>query len=137
MENKMYKNKYIVKLPDTDAAGILFFASYIKLAHEAYESFMEEIDFSLKYIIEDSDIFILIAHTEADYKSSLRLQDRFSIDIKVSKIGKTSFELNYLFEKDNIEVASVTTVHVVTDKKTGKPIRLPDKLLDKLKQYQN
>ena len=133
----MYKNKCVVKLPDTDAAGILFFASYIKLAHEAYESFMEEIDFSLRYIIDESDIFILIAHTEADYKSSLRLQDRFSIDIKVSKIGKTSFELFYFFEKEDREVASVKTVHVVTEKKTGKPSRLPEKLLNELKKYQD
>jgi len=132
----MYKNDYVVKLPDTDAAGILFFANYIKSAHEAYESFMEEIDYSLRYIIDDSDIFILIAHAEADYKSSLRLEDRYSIDINVFKIGKTSFGLNYSFVKDQKEIAVVKTIHVVTDKKTGKPQRLPEKLLDGLKRFQ-
>ena len=132
----MYKNDYIVKLPDTDAAGILFFASYIKLAHEAYESFMIDIDFSLRYVIDDSDIFLLIAHTEADYKSSLRLEDQYSIDITVSKIGKTSFELDYQFLKDNNEVAKIKTVHVATDKKSGRPTKLPEKLLEGLRKYQ-
>lgn len=132
----MYKNDYVVKLPDTDAAGILFFASYIKLAHEAYESFMVDIEFSLRYVIEDSDIFVLIAHTEADYKSSLRLEDNYSIDISVSKIGRTSFELEYQFLMDNNEIAKIKTVHVVTGKKSGRPIRLPEKLLDGLKKYQ-
>lgn len=132
----MYKNDYIVKLPDTDAAGILFFANYLKLAHEAYESFMEEIGFSLRYIIDESDIFILIAHTEADYKSSLRLEDRYSIGITVSKIGKTSFDLTYRFVSDKKEVAIVKTIHVVTDKESGRPLRLPRKLLDSLKKIQ-
>ena len=132
----MYKNDYVVKLPDTDAAGILFFASYIKLAHEAYESFMVDIEFSLRYVIEDSDIFVLIVHTEADYKSSLRLEDNYSIDISVSKIGRTSFELEYQFLMDNNEIAKIKTVHVATGKKSGRPIRLPEKLLDGLKKYQ-
>ena len=131
----MYKNDYVVKLTDTDAAGILFFASYLTLAHEAYESFMEKIDVSLRYIIEDSVNFVVIAHTEVDYKSSLRLEDRYSIDITVSKIGKTSFELEYLFEKEGQEIATAKTVHVITDKKTGRPTKLPDKLIDGLKKY--
>ncbi len=92
----MFKKEYFVTLPDTDAAGILFFGNYIKLAHIIYEEFMTEIDFSLKYIIEDADCLILIVHTEADYKKSLYLGDKFKLSLQVSKIGRTSFELSYI-----------------------------------------
>ena len=93
----MYKIESKTKLPDTDAAGILFFANYFKLAHEAYESFMDSIDFGLNYIINQSDILILIAHAESDYKSSLRLSDEYELSISVEKLGKTSFVLAYEF----------------------------------------
>jgi acyl-CoA thioesterase FadM len=64
------------------------------------------------------------------------LEDHYSIDISVSKIGRTSFELEYLFLKDSSEVAKIKTVHVVAEKKSGRPTKLPEKLLDGLKKYQ-
>lgn len=131
----MYKKDYIVKLPDTDAAGILFFASYIKLAHEIYESFMIDIGFSLRHIIEESDYLILIAHCESDYKKSLRLEDSYEITVSVSKIGGSSFGLKYVFANQNDVIAEVATVHVVVDKQSKKPIKMTDELRGKLEEF--
>ncbi|MFQ5454558.1 MAG: acyl-CoA thioesterase [Candidatus Zixiibacteriota bacterium] len=125
-----------VKLADTDAAGILFYANYFRLAHDGYESFLEAIDYSLNYVINESDILILIVHTEADYKQSLRLGVNYTLQIKVDKIGKTSFALNYRFEDSNSQiVAVIKTIHVTVSKGKNKPVKLPEKLRDKLTQY--
>lgn len=126
-----------VKLPDTDAAGILFFGNYIKLAHIIYEDFMETIGFSLKYIIDEADYLILIAHTEADYKKSLRLGDGYDLSVQVEKIGNCSFTLKYYFTEVNDDaVAELQTVHVVVDKSSQRPSPLPKKLVEQLKKYQ-
>lgn len=132
----MIKRQNSVTLPDSDAAGILFFGNYYKLAHVIYEDFMDEIGYSLKYIIDESDILILIVHSEADYKKSLELGDRYDLTLQVKKIGGTSFELAYSFvdESENT-IADLKTVHVVIDKKSKKPIRIPDDLKEKLKKH--
>lgn len=132
----MYRIDATLRLPDTDAAGILFYGNYFRLAHEAYEDFMDNIDFGLAYVLNDAEILILIAHAEADYKTSLRLGDEYTIAMRVEKIGRTSFELRYRFLDDNGELAaSLKTVHVSVSKETEKPVELPESLKKGLSKY--
>lgn len=133
----MFKKEYFVTLPDTDAAGILFFGNYLKLAHVIYEEFMEKIDYSLRYILDDAENLILIVHSEADYQKSLYLGDKFQISLHVSKIGNSSFELCYNFlDSQDKQVASAKTVHVVVSKEKLKPTRIPEKLKNQLVNFQ-
>ena len=132
----MHRTDNTVKLTDTDAAGILFYGNYFKLAHDAYESFIDGIEFGLAYIINDADIWLLIAHAESDYRTSLRLGDKYAIEIRVDNIGRTSFTLKYDFLTLSGElIASLKTVHVAVSKATGKPVSLPEKLRANLTKH--
>jgi YbgC/YbaW family acyl-CoA thioester hydrolase len=132
----MFRIDATLRLPDTDAAGILFYGNYFKLAHEAYEAFMDDIDFGLPYVLNDAEVLLLIAHAEADYKSSIRLGDDYSITIRVVKIGGTSFELSYQFLDDDGETAAtLKSIHVAVSKETGKPISLPESLKKGLSRH--
>jgi YbgC/YbaW family acyl-CoA thioester hydrolase len=125
----MYKIESRIKLPDTDAAGILFYGNYFRLAHDAYEAFMDEIEFSLVHVLGDSPVLLLIAHAESDYRSSLNLGDSYTIQLKVEKIGRTSFVLAYHFISGSGETcATMKTVHVAVSKETQKPVGLPESL---------
>ncbi len=129
----MFTIDFSVRLPDTDAAGILFFGNYFRLAHDAYEAFMESIGFSLRYIVQEADFLVLIAHAEADYEKPLRLGDRATVELEVENIGRTSFVLSYsLRDVHNDIAATVKTVHVTVDKKSGDKVPLPEKLREKL-----
>lgn len=132
----MYRIDATLRLPDTDAAGILFYGNYFRLAHEAYEAFMDHIDFGLPYVLSDAEIMLLIVHAEADYKASLALGDDYTIAIRVEKIGRTSFDLRYRFLDDTGELAtSLKTVHVAVSKKTGQPVGLPESLKKSLNRF--
>ena len=129
----MFTIDFSVRLPDTDAAGILFFGNYFRLAHDVYEAFMESIGFSLRHIVQEADFLVLIAHAEADYEKPLRLGDRATVELEVESIGQTSFVLSYsLKDAQNGVLAKVKTVHVTVDKKSGDKIPLPEKLREKL-----
>ena len=133
----MYKIVDKVRLPDTDSAGILFFANYIKLAHIIYEEFISEIGFPLQFVIDKSDFLILIVHTEADYKKSLKLGEKYELSLKVSKIGSRSFTLNYTFyNSDNVVSAEIQTVHVLVNKESMKSKTIPEDLRQALEKYQ-
>ncbi len=132
----MFTVKSVVKLSDTDAAGVIFFSRYFRLAHDAYESFMEQIGWRLSYVIHESDILLPIVHSEADYVQSMALGDSYSIAICVEKIGQTSFALLYRFQNvENDLTAAVKTVHVAVDKKSRRKRPLPDSLRENLLKY--
>ncbi len=129
----MYQYTTTVRLHETDAAGILFFGNYLKIAHDAYEQFMTSIGYDFRSMIEDSPFLVLIVHTDADYHRSLVLGEQFEITVCGAKIGKTSFTLKYLFvNRDGQPVATVHTAHVAVDKKTNRPVALPDNLREEL-----
>jgi len=126
----MFETQVDVKLHDTDAAGLLYFANYFRIAHTAYEEFMESVGCGLDRIIGAADYLILIAHAEADYESGFFLGDKLTIGIRAETIGETSFVLSYLFKDGEGKVAAkLRTVHVAVNKKSEKKTPLPEEIL--------
>jgi 1,4-dihydroxy-2-naphthoyl-CoA hydrolase len=129
----MFTFHTFVRLPDTDAAGILFFGNYFRLAHDAYESFMKSIGFGLDYIIREAEFLILIAHAEADYHKPLALGATVTVELTVEQVGQTSFVLAYAVkDAQNSIAALLKTVHVTVDKQSRAKLPLPAKLQEKL-----
>ena len=133
----MFSVASTVKLHHTDAAGVLFFVNYFKIAHDTYEEFLEEIGLDIAYLIDGSPFLLLIAHAEADYQKPQRVGDKITVEIAVERIGNTSFTLAYRIVDASGEVATtIKTVHAALNKRTGKVTRLPEDLKANLKKYQ-
>ena len=134
---KGFKTQRVVRLRDTDAAGVIFFVNYFNFAHETYELFLQEIGYSLRRIIQQESFLLPIVHAESDYHQMIELEDEITIVLNVNRIGSTSFTLVYdYFLKNQELVGSVKTVHVCVDKTTLKKRPIPEELLQALKKYQ-
>jgi 1,4-dihydroxy-2-naphthoyl-CoA hydrolase len=66
-----YKIETTVKLYDTDAAGIMFFGNYLRVAHDAYQAYLESCGFSFAEALNEGKLLIPIVHAEADYIQAL------------------------------------------------------------------
>lgn len=134
----VFRDKVTVRLQHTDAAGVLFFANHIVLAHETYEKFMEQIDCSFASILDEEPFLVLIIHAEADFRRPVAVGDRIDVEMRIIDIGNTSFILEYrLNASDGSEISRCKTVHVATDKDSGKKIPLPTKLRTKLESFRD
>jgi len=131
----MFTYKTKIRLHDTDAAGIIFFANQFKIIHDAYEEFLEKFDQSLQSIIKKTNYFQPIVHAESDYKAPVFAGDKIAITVKVGHIGKTSFSLEYTLKRGKTLVGKAKTVHVTIDQKTRKKIPLPSLLRRALNKY--
>jgi 1,4-dihydroxy-2-naphthoyl-CoA hydrolase len=130
------KDYYTIKLHDTDAAGILFFANQLRIVHDVYEKFLESIGFPFGELFKSKKFFIPIVHAESDYSQMLSDGDTVEIELTVSKIGKTSFTLEYkLTNLDGIVVGTAKTVHVTIDATSRQKIDIPEKLRTGLENH--
>jgi 1,4-dihydroxy-2-naphthoyl-CoA hydrolase len=128
-----FKDNYTIKLHDTDAAGILFFANQFKTVHDSYERFLDYIGFELRHRFANKDFYLPIVHAEADFLRPLEVGDTIEITLSVANIGETSFTLKYrLADPDGNPVGTATTVHVTTNPATKKKIKLPEPFRNKL-----
>ncbi|MCK4858087.1 MAG: acyl-CoA thioesterase [candidate division Zixibacteria bacterium] len=130
--------KIIIKLRDTDAAGLLFFANQLVYAHDLYELFLERIGFPLPQVIRQEPFLLPIVHVESDYLAKLEVGEQVEIILTVAKISDSSFTLAYqLFNSAGELAGEAKTVHVAVDKKRGQKIKLPDKLRNALTLFRD
>ena len=101
-----------------------------------YEEMLEEIGFSISEILEHEDFLLPIIHSEADYKRPIKAGDELAINAAVDHIGNTSFSVVYqILNVENNVAATVKTVVVVIDKKTGKKRKIPERLKEGLVRF--
>lgn len=133
----MYQQQLTIRLHHTDAAGVLFFAHQLTIVHEVYESFLNSIGFPMRWLVDGTVHRLLIVHTEADYRKSLRVGDNLTVLLQVKAITKHSFTMHYdLKDAQDQVVGSAETVHVAVDPQTGQKTELSPKLRKSLQQHQ-
>ena len=121
----MYKYQTVIRLHLTDAAGVVYFANIFVLAHECYESFLDQ-NSSIRSIIEQGEFIIPIVHAEADYRMPLKLSEKVVIEMSLNKTANSSFELGFTFINESSQVAvEVKTTHTVLQQNTRKPVEIP------------
>ena len=115
-----------IRLHDTDAAGLLFFANQFAIIHDAYEQLLEKFGCSFSTMLQKRSFFLPIVHAESDYKAPLFVGDHIHISITVGHVGETSFSFQYIIRnaKKTI-VGTAKTIHVTIDKKSHKKTPLP------------
>jgi len=85
-----------IRLADTDAAGVVFFAKTLALCHEAYEAALTEIGCPVAgFLGRESDILIPIARSSADYLRPLFCGDLVRITLRPTRLSEDSFAIDY------------------------------------------
>ena len=125
----MFTFETTVRLYDTDGAGLLFFGHQFRIAHAAYEAYMESHGVGFGDIIRQGKYLLPIVHASADYDEPLFVGDRVTIELTAEKISTHSYTLDFrLVGESGNQVGSVRTVHVCVDRATRKKIPLPKPL---------
>ena len=122
-----------IKFHEVDAAGRLFFAHQLRIAHDAYEAFLESAGLPIAEIIRDRSYDLPLIHAESDYLAPVFVGDNIRVHLLVDRIGASSFTLAYQFFNDQQLVGRAKTVHVAVDSGTGKKIALPEEIMEKLR----
>jgi len=128
----MFHFSWTVRLADTDAAGVLYFARLLDAAHAAYEAWLAEQGWSIGRILREKDFGLPIVHAEADYQAPILAGDRLDIELRRQAVGTRSFSTHYRMVKpDGQCAAQVRLVHAVVDA-SGRPGTPPPDLLQAL-----
>jgi len=131
----MYKYVKTINFYDCDPAGILFFGRIFGICHSAYEDFINSFDLKSDYW-KNENYAVPIIHTEADYMLPLKPGDKVSVEVRVSQLKESSFELQYICKNAAGKVTNeVKTVHIFVDKKKWQKIPIDPEVKQYLSNY--
>lgn len=121
-----------IHFSDTDAAGVVFFARYLSIMHEAYEEALAAAGIPLASFFADNGVIIPIAKSEASYLRPLHCGDRVEVEIRPERLSDHSFALDATIWKPVGETrkraAVVRTEHVCIDSAKRERLALPTAL---------
>ncbi len=116
---------------DTDSGGVVYYANYLKFLERARTEMISSIGLSNRKLLDDYNILIIVKSCKIEYKKPITLEDIIVVKSKIKSIGRSSFVMQQIIEKDKKLMSEAEIVLVVVNK-LGKPVKIPNILKEKL-----
>lgn len=108
---------------DTDMAGIVYYANYLRYIERARSDWVREIGIDQNAMRDDGLVFA-VRRVEADYLSSARFDDELQVETSVQQVTGARLVMEQVVKRGQERLfEAVVTIVCVTD--TGQPARLP------------
>jgi 1,4-dihydroxy-2-naphthoyl-CoA hydrolase len=121
-----------VHFADTDAAGVVFFANYLAICHEAYEESLSASGINLRTFFSDEGVVVPVSKSEAEYLRPISCGDKLEVTVRPATLSDSSYEIRFEINRLGPPAkcaARIRTEHVCIDSKTRARKALPGSLL--------
>lgn len=121
-----HKTRIQVRFKDIDKLGHVNNANHLTYFELSRVNYLADV---IKTPIDWSRDGIILARIEIDYKSPILLEDDVWVHAKVSRIGSSSYDMEYVIVRIANDVSSVAalgrSVQVCFNYETNKPMQMP------------
>ena len=112
---------------DTDAAGFVYYANYLKYIERARTQLLFNNNLNHTSLKEKFDIITIVKSCNIEYVNPAKLDDELNIFTSLLKKTRVQFYLNQkIYNKNDLIVEAI--VRIVTINSCGKPKRMPYEL---------
>ena len=119
---------------DTDAAGIVYHASYLCFTERGRSEMMRALDIDLARMWND-DGFVFVLHSaEVKYRRPARLGDLLTVETALVELGAASLKVRQVIFGESGEVVVFEGLLACTGR-DGKPARIPPEVKDKIEAF--
>ncbi len=126
-----------VEFRDTDAAGIMHFASIMGLMEEAEHEFLRHISLPLFLPVEGGKISWPRVSANCDFKSPARFEDLVEISVSVQRLGNRSVTYQFALSCEGRPIANgtMTAACCFVGKDRIEAVEVPAAVREKLTDY--
>jgi len=108
---------------DTDMAGIVYYANYLKYIERARSDWVRGLGIDQRAMKDDGLVFV-VRRVEADYLTSARLDDELLVETEVLQVTGARLVMDQVVKRASETLFhAVVTVVIVSD--TGQVARMP------------
>ncbi len=128
-----YLYQRTIRFSDTDAAGVVYFATTLAICHEAYEASLIETGIDARRFFSPGTIAFPIVHAEADYLRPAFCGDFQEIQLTPIVSSESGFEVQYVIYAKGSSgkpTSKALTKHLCINPVTRECQPLPPEILD-------
>jgi acyl-CoA thioester hydrolase len=117
-----YVHPVRVYYEDTDTAGIVYYANYLKFAERARTEMLRALGFDQVRIRAEADVAFAVRACNIEYLRPARLDEALTVETEVTKVGGASIGLIQTVKRgaETLVAMDVTLVCIRADGKAGR-----------------
>jgi len=116
--------KIRVYYEDTDLAGIVYYANYLKYIERGRTEFLRDRGVDQMALKAETGVVFAVRHLEADYIKPARMDDLLDVTTEVTSAQKARLVMTQEVSRDG-ELLFKAVVTLVCLNDTGRPSRIP------------
>ncbi len=119
---------------DTDAAGIVYYANYLRMAERARTEMLRMIGVRHSELAGGDGVRIAVSRCEVDYLRPARLDDDLHIRTRITALGGATMRAEQIVRRAGADLARLT-VRLACIGPTGRAARFPKTLRAALERF--
>ncbi len=120
---------------DTDTAGIVYYANYLKFMERARTEWLRCLSFNQEQLRLEHGIVFAVTRLCIHYRRPARLDDQLSVSVQLQRIAAASFNLDQHIQRADGERLCAAQVRIAClDVAEMKPRKIPVFLLTELRR---
>ncbi|MDO5632099.1 MAG: tol-pal system-associated acyl-CoA thioesterase [Paracoccus sp. (in: a-proteobacteria)] len=109
---------------DTDLAGIVYYANYLKFIERARSEWLRDLGVD-QAALKDAGTVFAVRRVEADYLSPARFDDLLTVETRTIQLGGSRIVVGQDVLRDGVPLFRATVTVVCVALNSGRPTRIP------------
>ena len=116
---------------DTDLAGIVYYANYLKFTERARSEWLRDLGVDQLAMKRDAGVVFVVRRIEADYLAPAQFDDLLQVESRLHEIGQARITMcQKVLREGRVLFSSVVTLVCMSAR--GRPVRLPAELIQRM-----
>ncbi len=138
MEKNYFTWPIRVYYEDTDCAGIVYYANYLKFLERARTEWLRVLGAGQQQLMAEEDGFVFVViEVNIKYHKSAHLEEDLEVRSKIGEHRKATMVFEQEIYRGDERIVTAKVKCACLDLKTHKPKAMPEALLAKMTQMQN
>lgn len=117
---------------DTDAAGVVYYANYLRFCERARTEWLRQLGFAQQALLDEAGIAFVVRSVQADYLRPARLDDALHVFTRVEQLRRASILFRQDIERGGETLFTATVLVACIDWQRQKPVQIPPPLYHRL-----
>ncbi len=120
---------------DTDAAGVVYYANYLRFAERARAEMLRDLDGDCRALLDRQGLAFAVRRCSMEFMKPARLDDLLEVETRLTSVGGASLEADQRVKRQSTELVRMRMTLACLGA-AGKPARLPATLRARLADFQ-
>ena len=119
---------------DTDAAGVVYYANYLRFLERARTEWLRHLGFEVVAMERDYGSVFVVRRLAIDYRFPARLGDALCVSVAIAERGYSRLRLTQTVARDDAQLCAADVTLACLDSTSWRPVAMPAAVAQKFEE---